>query len=81
MKKRKTTRSKSGCKKKKKKKKNSVVSHFYISLYISFIYEDIFTKYAKNVYVSENMSVKKFGLVLKNKMATIADCSKVSDMF
>ena len=27
------------------------LSCFHINLYISFIYEDIFTKYAENVYV------------------------------
>ena len=35
------------------------LSHFYINLYISFIYEDIFAKFAENVYGCENMSVKK----------------------
>ena len=34
------------------------LSHFYINLYISFIYEDIFTKFAENVYGCENMPVK-----------------------
>ena len=34
------------------------LSHFYINLYIAFIYEDIFTKFAESVYGYENMSVK-----------------------
>ena len=37
-----------------------VSSHFKVKLYIVFIYEDIFTKFAENVYGCENMSVKKF---------------------
>ena len=49
------------------------LSHFYINLNISFIYKDIFTKFAGNVYCYENMSVKNFGLILKNKMAAIAN--------
>ena len=43
---------------------------------ISFIYKDIFTKFARNVYGHENLSVQNFGLILKNKMAAIADCLK-----
>ena len=43
------------------------VSCFYTNLYISFIYEDIFTKVAKNVYSCENMSVKHFVIFLKTK--------------
>ena len=45
----------------------------------SFIYEDIFTKFAENVYGCENMPVKILLLILKNSMATIADCSKIID--
>ena len=34
-------------------------------LYIAFIYEDIFTKFAENVYGCENMCLKNFVLILK----------------
>ena len=34
------------------------LSHFYVNLYVTVIYEDIFTKFAENVYGCENMSVK-----------------------
>ena len=50
-------------------------SRFYINLNISFIYKDIFTKFAGNVYGYKNLSVQNFGLILKNKMAAIANCS------
>ena len=59
------------------------VCHTYKDFYISFIYEDTFTKSTENVYVYENMSVKKLALIFKNKTATIADslksliCSKI----
>ena len=43
-----------------------------INLNISFVYEDIFTKFAGNVYRYENLSLKNFSLILKNKMAAIA---------
>ena len=43
-------------------------------LNISFIYEDIFTKFAGNVYGYENLSLKNFSLILKN---TIANCLKI----
>ena len=43
------------------------LSHFYINLNISFIYKDIFTKFAGNVYGYENMSVQNFGLILKKQ--------------
>ena len=33
-------------------------SHFYMNLYISFTYKDIFTKFAGNVYGNENMFVQ-----------------------
>ena len=56
------------------------LSHFYINLYTSFIYEDMFTKFAQNASGCENMSVKNV-LILKNNMATIADCLKIIDMF
>ena len=42
-------------------------SHFYINLNISFIYKDIFTKFAGDVYGYNNMSMQNFGLILKNK--------------
>ena len=57
------------------------LSHFYIKLYISSIYEDNFTKFAENIYGCENMSVKKLVLILKNNIAAIADCSKIINMF
>ena len=50
---------------------------FYINLNISFIYKDIFTKYAGNDYGYKNLSVQNFGLILKNKMAAIANCLKM----
>ena len=53
------------------------LSHFYINLNISFIYEDIFTKFAGNVYGYENLSVPNLSLILKNKMATRANCLKI----
>ena len=49
---------------------------FYIKLKTSFIYKDIFTKFAGNVYGHKNMPVQNFGLILKNKMAVKADCLK-----
>ena len=52
-------------------------SRFCINLNISFIYEDIFTKFAENVYGYENLSLKNFSLILKNKMAAIANCLKI----
>ena len=52
-------------------------SRFYINLNISFIYKNIFTKFAGNVYGFENLSVQNFSLILKNKMATIANCLKI----
>ena len=61
------------------------LSHFYTILYISFIYEDIFTNFAEKIYGCESMSVKNFVLNLKNNMATIVrfahhDSSKIVDM-
>ena len=53
------------------------LSRFCINLNISFIYEDIFTKFAGNVYGYENLSLNNFSLTLKNKMATIANCLKI----
>ena len=55
-------------------------SHFYINLNSSFIYKNIFTKFAGNVYGYENMSVQNFGLILKKKMAAIADCLEIIKM-
>ena len=46
----------------------------------TFIYTDIFTKFAGNVYGYKNMSVQNFGLILKNTMATIGDCLKTINM-
>ena len=56
-------------------------SCFYINIYVSFIYENIFTKYAEDVYAYENMSVKIFILILKKQMAAIANCSNIISMF
>ena len=50
---------------------------FCINLNISFIYKDIFTKYAGNVYGYENLSLQNFSLIWKNKMAAIANCLKI----
>ena len=52
-------------------------SRFCTNLNISFIYEDIFTKFAGNVYGYENLSLENFSLILKNKMAAIANCFKI----
>ena len=52
-------------------------SCFCIHLNVSFIYEDIFTKFAGNVYGNKNLSLKNFSLILKNKMAAIANCLKI----
>ena len=57
------------------------LAHFYINLYISFNYEEIFTKFAENIYVSENKSVKILSSFLKNNMAAIADCSEIINVF
>ena len=46
--------------------------HFYINLYISFIYEDIVTKFAENVCGYENISVKTF-----KPLATILDIKMI----
>ena len=54
---------------------------FLINLYIAFIYENVFTKFAENVYGCKNMSVTNFVLILKNNMAAIADCLKIIDIF
>ena len=37
----------------------------------------IFTKFAGNVYGYENLSLKNFSLILKNKMSAIANCLKI----
>ena len=52
-------------------------SRFYINLNISFNYKDIFTKFAGNVYGYENLSLQNFSMILKNKMAAIANCLKI----
>ena len=52
-------------------------SRFCINLNISFIYKDIFTKFAGNVYGYENLSLQNFSLIWKNKMAAIANCLKI----
>ena len=44
------------------------LSHVYINLYVSFIYEDIFTQFTENVYGRENMDVNKFVFILKNNI-------------
>ena len=54
---------------------------FYINLNISFIYKDIYTKFAGNVYGYDNLSVQDFGLILQNKMAAIANCLKIIKVF
>ena len=56
------------------------VTFLHNPLYI-FIYEDIFTKFAVKVYGCESMSVKNFVLILKHKIAPIADCLKIINMF
>ena len=38
------------------------LSRFYINLNILFIYKNIFTKFAGNVYGYENLSVQNFGI-------------------
>ena len=43
------------------------LSYLYINLYISFIYKDIFTEFARDVYGCKNLSVQNFGLILKIK--------------
>ena len=40
------------------------------------IHEDIFTKFAENVYGCANISIKIFGFILKIQN----DCSKISNM-
>ena len=52
-------------------------SRFCINLNISFIYSFIFTKFAGNVYGYENLSLKNFSLILKNKMTAVANCLKI----
>ena len=43
------------------------LSHFYKNLYISFIYENTFIKFAEILYGCENMSVQNCFLILKNQ--------------
>ena len=52
-------------------------SRFCINLNILFIYKDIFTKFAGNVYSYENLSLQNFSRIWKNKMAAIANCLKI----
>ena len=52
-------------------------SCFCINLNISFIYKDIFTRFAGNVYGYANLSLQNFNLIWKNKMAAIANCLKI----
>ena len=59
----------------------SVHHVFCINLTISFIYKDIFTKFAVNVYGYKNLCRQNFSLILKNKMATIANCLKIVKVF
>ena len=42
---------------------------FYKNLYFSASIKGIFTNFAHNVYIQENMPSTNFGLILKNKMA------------
>ena len=55
------------------------VRHLFAKTLISraFIYKDIFTKFARDVYSYENLSLQNFSLILKNKMAAIANCLKI----
>ena len=57
------------------------LSGFNINLNISFIYKDIFIKFAGNVYSYNNLSLQNFGLILKNKMAAKANCLKMIKLF
>ena len=43
----------------------------------ALVYNDIFTKFAGNVYGYENLSLQNFSLILKNKIAAIANCLKI----
>ena len=52
-------------------------SRFYINLKFSFIYKDIFSNFVWNVSGYENLSLQNFGLILKNKMAAIANYLKI----
>ena len=57
------------------------LSGFHINRNISFIYKDIFIKFAGNVYDYENPSLQNFGRILKNKMAAIGNCLKIIKLF
>ena len=57
------------------------LSGFNISLNISFIYKDIFIKFAGNVYGYKNLSLQNSGFILKTKMAAIANCLKIIKLF
>ena len=45
-------------------------------LYVSLIYEDVFTKSAK-MFMAKSMFVNNFLPILKNNMTAIADCYKI----
>ena len=57
------------------------LSGFNINLYISFMYKDIFIKFAGNVYGCKNLSLQNFSLILKNQMAAIANYLKIKKLF
>ena len=57
------------------------LTRFCINFNVSFLYKDIFTKFAGNAYDYENMSLQNFSLILKNKMAAIANCLKIIKLF
>ena len=50
-------------------------SHFYLNVYVLFIYTDILPNLQGIFIAMTNMSVK-IDLIRKNKIAAIADCSK-----
>ena len=58
----------------------SIRHFFYINLIISLISKDIFTNFAVNVCIYENMAVQNFGLILKNTMAAMANSLKIIKM-
>ena len=43
------------------------LSGFNINLYISFIYKDIFIKFAGNLYGYKNLSLQNFGLIFEKR--------------
>ena len=44
-----------------------LLTQFYLNVYVSFIYENIFSRFAGNVYSCENMFAKNFILILKKQ--------------